>query len=525
MLRWYSFLLICTCIFSLKSQETALPVDLRQHNLTELNSSLFNPVFSLDRNRPQSIALWSRWQWQNIDADPTTIFLNYTRKLNTNAAFGVGYFQNNSELFINTGGVLNYAYSFNLGTNAQLAVGLNVFGYKQKFTSGISQPEPPIPLPGLEINNPFILQFAPGIRFSSNGFGIGLASENLLDYNFATKEGHTLASEKIYVGSLSYDIPLQLGASAGESLIQPNAYVKTIPNGDTQYGLTALLTSSKFWAQSGYNSFYGIGLGAGGRFFQKISLGALVEFGTSTLLSETDPSFEILAAYNFGSQDLRKKVVGFEENEELETTKEAKLKEKLAKAEAIAAEKEAKKERELIEKQRSANVKDSIERTKREGALAISEKLKEQRRLDSIAQIRAEEGLAIAQKAREEKRLDSIRGVELAVAEAAKKATQDKVSEQPKTQGRYEEVSKEVGVAPGYYLIANVFGTKKYFDNFMNTLKVKGLNPGSFYRSVNKFNYVYLERYDTLREAEIARDNQFFGKYPDKTWIFRVVGE
>jgi hypothetical protein len=59
----------------------------------------------------------------------------------------------------------------------------------------------------------------------------------------------------------------------------------------------------------------------------------------------------------------------------------------------------------------------------------------------------------------------------------------------------------------------------------MTSLKSKGLTPKSFYRAVNKYNYVYLERYDSLREAEIARDNQFGGKYPDKTWIFRVIEE
>ncbi len=523
MLKWYSFLLISTCILVVvRSQETTLPVDLRQHNLTEFNSSLFNPVFSLDRNRPQSIALWSRWQWQNIDADPTTLFLNYTRKINTNSALGVGFFQNNSELFLNTGGVINYAYSFDLGNNSQLAVGLNVFGYKQKFTSVIVQPDPPLPLPQLDVDNPFILQFAPGIRLTYNGLGIGLASENLFDYNFATKEGHTLASEKIYIGSLSYDIPV----ASIEALIQPNVYLKTIPNGDTQYGLTALLTASKFWAQSGYNSFYGIGLGGGGRFFQKVSLGALVEFGTSSLLKNSDPSFEVLAAYNFGPQDLRKKVVAFEDSEELETAKERRLKEKLAQTEALAKEKETKKQLELAEKERNAILKDSLDTAKRNQELATSEKVREQRRLDSLAETKAAEALAL-----EQKRQDSIAKTALAEAEAAAKKAEldkqlaDKKTEQPKTQGRYEEVTKEDGVVPGYYLVANVFGTKKYFDNFMNTLRTKGLNPKSFYRSVNKYNYVYLERYDTLKEAEVARDNQFNGKYTDKTWIFRVIGD
>ncbi len=521
-----------------KAQEAMLPVDLRQHNLTQFNSSLFNPVYSLDRNRPQSLALWTRWQWQSIDGDPTTIFLNFTRQLNSKSAVGGGFFQHNTGTFLNTGGVLNYAYSFNLGASTKLVVGLNVFGFQQELADDRFQQDLPIPLPELQATNDFILQFAPGIRLMTNGFGIGFASENLFDYNFKNNESQTRSSEKIYIGMASYDIPLHLG-NMENTILQPNLYIKSIPNGDTQYGFTTLMSTSKFWAQSGYNSFYGISFGAGGRFFQKISLGALMEFGTSNSLKDSDPSFELIAAYNFGTQHLKEKNLAIDEDEnkdlslkeEANKAKEEKTKEELAKAEALTAKKEAKKQADLQEKQRKEALKDSLDRAKKEQALVISEKLREQKRLDSINKAKAKEAIVSNQKLLEEKRLDSIKTVKLAEAETAlkkelaDKLAEDKKKEQPKTEGRYEEVANEDGLSPGYYLVANVFGTKKYFEGFMATLKTRGLNPKSFYRSLNKYNYVYLERYNTLEEAETARDNQFNGKYADKTWIFRVVGE
>lgn len=89
---------------------------------------------------------------------------------------------------------------------------------------------------------------------------------------------------------------------------------------------------------------------------------------------------------------------------------------------------------------------------------------------------------------------------------------------------KFEEIQGEEGLEPGFYLIANVFGTKKYFENFMKTVGAMGLEPKSFYRSSNTFNYVYLERYNTMEEARRARDSGFFVKYRDKTWIFRVRG-
>jgi len=59
----------------------------------------------------------------------------------------------------------------------------------------------------------------------------------------------------------------------------------------------------------------------------------------------------------------------------------------------------------------------------------------------------------------------------------------------------------------------------------MQSLKDKGLDPKSFYRTQKKHNYVYLERYDSMQEARKARDSKFFGKYPETIWIFRVKAQ
>ncbi|HET8737723.1 MAG TPA: type IX secretion system membrane protein PorP/SprF, partial [Pricia sp.] len=106
---------------TLRGQDERLPADLRQHNLTTYNASLFNPAFSLGRNNPASIALWVRWQWQGIDADPSTLFLNYTRKLSGRSAGGAAFFQHNTGIFFNTGGAINYAYKFEFNPRVKLA--------------------------------------------------------------------------------------------------------------------------------------------------------------------------------------------------------------------------------------------------------------------------------------------------------------------------------------------------------------------------------------------------------------------
>ncbi len=482
-----------------QAQEVALPKDLRQHNVSNFNSSLVNPVFSLDRNEPQSIALWTRWQWQTIDADPTTLFLNYTRPINSKSAFGAGYFQNNTGVHIDKGGVVNYAYVFSFNEKSRLALGVNVFGFQQQFVDDRFNPGQGIPLPELEISNNFIMQLAPGIRYTYDRFGIGVSSDNLFDYNFTKNEAETYNSEKVFMGIVDYAFPLTLFGISDNTFLRPALYVRTIPNNDTQFGLNAYLSSSYFWAQTGYNSFYGVSVGAGGHFFKKVSLGALVEFGTNQDLSDKDPSFELVTAFNFGKQikDFKGEEPALEEETHI-----------LTKAE-IEAQQQAN-----MEKQRSAY--DSIAAVRKEQALAAEMVQNKQRVLDSINNAK----LAEEQLAKQQKIADSIAQEKKKQAALAQKPAEAPV----KTKGHYEEVDKLEGLEPGYYLITNVFGTKKYYEAFMKTLTAKGLSPKSFYRSENKYNYVYLGHYSTLKEAEQARDSKFNGKYPDKTWIFRVKG-
>ena len=137
--------------------------------------------------------------------------------------------------------------------------------------------------------------------------------------------------------------------------------------------------------------------------------------------------------------------------------------------------------------------------------------------------------MAQAIQMKEQKRLDSIKAIELALA---KKIQEDldmiaarKKAGKAVTQGHYEEVEKLEGQKAGFYLIGNVYGTSRYRDIFVETLKKKGIDAKYFYLERTKWDYVYLERFDTLSEAEAARDNKFNGKYAERTWIFRIIGE
>ncbi|MET1259645.1 PorP/SprF family type IX secretion system membrane protein [Flagellimonas sp. DF-77] len=473
MQRIYATVLLFIGLLPICAQDAALPNDIRQHNLTQFNSSLFNPSFSLDRNMPRSLSLWSRWQWQTIDTDPTSIFLNYSQMFTAESSGGLGFYQNNTGVFLNTGAVLNYAHRIPLGENAGLIFGANVFVFQQELADDRFTPDDQIDLIELSDENSFIAQFAPGLRINVNDFNMAMTIENALDYNFTDNERE--AVERIFSASISNAFPVFLLDEV--SYVRPMAYVRAIPNSDTQYGLTALFTNPKFWVQGGYNSFYGVSGGAGVTLKGKFSLGALVEFGIDDMVADEDPTFEVVASYFFGKQNFEPK-----EKKEKKTAEE--------RMEEIAE------RRRLAEEER--------ERLRLEEAARLA-----QARKDSIEQARALQ----LQAEREQARLDSIARVE----------REREVEVLPNE--RYEEVVTADGVAPGFYLIANVFGTKRYFENFMETLRKQGLEPKSFYRSVNKYNYVYLERYDSIDAARQARDSGFNGSYDGSMWIFRVRGQ
>jgi type IX secretion system PorP/SprF family membrane protein len=489
--------LVFACLFILSfnvwGQEAALPPDLRQHSLTQFNASLFNATYSLDWNNPKSLSLWTRWQWQTIDDDPTSLFLNYSHSLNPDTAIGLGFLQHNTGVFLNTGGVLNFARSFSLKSNMNLIVGANILLFSQELADERFNTN--MDISNLEGTTNFVAQFSPSVRLNINEFNVGVSLENTVDYNFTQNENAN--NSKIFTGIISNDFPIVLLPSIKESYVRPSLYVRSIPDFDTQYGANMLLSTAKFWVQGGYNSFYGPSGGLGATLFGAFSIGGLVEFATSNELDNEDLTFELVASYHFGKAEPRKKVVDLYTEEEVADQE-------------IPQEKEKKKRKSRKEIKAEAEAQEELNRIKeakqREQKFLEQEALK--RKTDSLDLVKEKEIAAL----RERNRLDSI----------AKLEQTEEVAVQPNE--KYEEVKSSTieGLEPGFYLIANVFGTKKYFDAFMQSMTRKGLNPKSFYRAKNKFNYVYLGKYNSIEEARKARNSNLNGRYEEKTWIFRV---
>lgn len=509
------FILLCCSLvlstFLAKAQGLRLPFDLRQHNLTQFNSNLMNATYMSDWNRPHSFSVWTRWQWQTVDGDPTTIFASYSHKLSTASSFGIGFLQHNTGTFLDVGANLNYTHTFSLGTDTKILVGSNIFGFQRKLADDRFIVETDTAMTQLENDGEFIVVVSPAVRLQINTFNLGIALENVLDFNLSeTGEEMDLG---IVTGTLSNDFPVSIFSKDGGSFVRPMVYIKAIPDEDTQFGINGLFSTSRFWVQGGYNSFYGASGGLGVTFAKQFSIGGLLEFGTDTSLAEEDPTFELVASYHFGlPRDPNKVVDSKEEQEDVRALEPVEEQEGLERQKQLEAEQEEQRKRDKEQRlKESERLAMQLEKQRMDSIAAAQLKerklLEEQHRRDSIAMAQLKEKTLLE----EQQRKDSIAQLLNGEVEVKKNEV-------------YREVSSDEGMEPGFYLIANVFGTQKYFESFMLTLKQKGLEPKSFYRSKDKYNYVYLGRYNSMSEAREARDSKFFGKYADKTWIFRVRG-
>ncbi len=568
--RYVMVCLVAYIPIILLGQESSLPADLRTHNLTQINAGLLNPTFSLTENEQGSLSVWTRWQWQTLDGDPTTLFINYSQLFGERTAAGLGFFQNNTGIFLNTGAALNVAHALAVGENTDLVIGTNLFAFNQEVADenfGFQPTDSTV----IARENVFLLRLSPGIQLKANTFSIGMVVDNVLELDVSDAEADDTPT--VFTGMIGNDFPINFFEE--ESHFKPMAYIRAIQNADTQFGVVALFEHPRFWVQSGYNSFYGFSGGVGATLFDKFRLGALLETGLDTPASNEDATLELVMSYVFGGQKSTKKeheeqAVAVEEEippapeEETQENERIERERALAKArqDSISQAKEtarlqreselAKVRQDSINRAREAElakVKEA-ERLQRERALAKARqdsigRAKEAARLereralakvrqDSINRAKDVELAKTKEAARLERenalakaRQDSINSIkEAARLDSLKAAEQEKeVAIQPEPGEKYEEVATEDGLAPGFYLIANVFGTKKYFESFMKTLQTKGLEPKSFYRSLNGYNYVYLKRYNSINEARKARDSKFSGRYPDKLWIFRVKGK
>ncbi len=74
----------------------------------------------------------------------------------------------------------------------------------------------------------------------------------------------------------------------------------------------------------------------------------------------------------------------------------------------------------------------------------------------------------------------------------------------------------------GYYLVAGVYSDSRNAYNFVTQLKIKGIEPQSFINPMNRYEYVYLTKVASEKEAIDLFQSKINNTYKDKIWILSV---
>ncbi|WP_417443796.1 PorP/SprF family type IX secretion system membrane protein [Joostella sp.] len=300
-------LLLNTYVLFSQVENTSTIVDWRQHNLTKYNKFLVNPTYSYVRNDSKAVSFWSRIQWTGIENSPQTYLLSYSGKVSENSGAGLGLYQQNLGLLVDSGLLLNYSYGVQLSDNTTLSVGMNTTLFRRglnKNAISSTEPDPAI----LDDQDDFLVLVMPGINFSVSDFDIGIYAENLFDYNFNDSNTVTDFSDKIFSGQVGYTKSFDDAIGFMEDAKWRNlVYGKTLPNEDFQFGFNSMIDLPYTgWFQAGYNTTFGISGGIGVKIGDGISVGITYETGTSKTNNSFGGTYEAIASIDLGPKKMRK---------------------------------------------------------------------------------------------------------------------------------------------------------------------------------------------------------------------------
>ncbi len=534
---------------SAQESDPILPYKVAPQNLLKFNRFLINPTFSTVREENSYINLLHRNQSVQFQDNDQTYFLSYSGRIGDRSGLGLSLYNQKVGPISNIGILANYAYGIKLSDKSNFTFGGNLAYY----SSGLNRNSVDVidqndfRLNGTEDSN--VLSFQPGFNISYGQFDFGVFAENLFDYNLKTNETLTDFADKTYSAHLQYTYPFENGSGVFESArLMPLARARmNAQNGaletdgpDLSFGGSLVLDLPKLgWLQGGYDTFYGASAGAGFNLNQRLSLGYTMEKGFGTDFNNLGVTHEISFAYSF-TPNLTEDRVMFEEdntdelveNEELNLDDLAanneieELKRKLAENDAVLA--ELMYRQDSLEAERQQDLERRFEmvmrmvRNETKGKRPDVEKRAESLFLkgkDSqvLVQNDLENTVPDPEPVYEQKRpvLNPVAPqTSNSVAKDNTTITHDLIKSR-----KFKNLD---GVDNGYYIIANVYSGGKYMNKFMSSLSNDGFTPDFVDNPNNGLKYVYLERFDSWKEAADAYKSNMNGEYIDALWIMNV---
>ncbi|WBU90658.1 PorP/SprF family type IX secretion system membrane protein [Cellulophaga omnivescoria] len=563
--KYIYFLLLVMVLANVSAQEVNpyLSYDVPSQNLLKYNRFLINPTFSTVREDKSYINLLHRNQSVEFTDNNQNYFLSYSGRINDRTGLGLSIYQQTAGTLTNYGVLANYAYGVKLNDKSNFTFGANMSYYASGLDkSRVNAADPDDPFLNGQRDN--LLQFQPGVNLSYGKFDIGLYAENLFDYNLKTSESITEFADKTFSGHLQYTH--QFDKTSGileQGRLMPLARVRKGGQEDVVLGGSLILDLPKLgWAQVGYDDHYGAAAGLGFNLNKRLSLGYTMEKGISGDLDNFGVTHEISVAYSFTPNLTEDRVMLEDDNdnelafneedtnldEELESEKFEELKKRLAENDQVLAELmyrqdslEVNRQRDLekrfervlrmVRSETQGKRPDLEERAKKMYFINNDENAVAENTTNKPSGIEKDATTVVAPKTSTSGYQNATNNtIENATVATDATNTNTAIANNQKTttvktnastikRRKFKHLS---GVQDGYYVIANVYKGQGYLNKFIKDLEDNGLSADYIKDPKTNLKYVYLERYDTWKEAEAAHNSKLNGAYDYDMWIMNV---
>lgn len=517
------------------------------HNQLFFNRFLINPTYSLVRENKSYLNILHRNQYATFEDNRQIYFLGFSNKLNENTAVGIGVYSQWSGVIQEFGFNANYAKSVQMGAKSKLTFGTNVTYFnegldKNRVVAEENDPEL------MDAKKESKIAIQPGVTLSMGRFDVGFYAEDLVKYNQSTNEFLTSLNSKNIKATFQYTHPFmaRMGLFSNARLM-PLLQIGQNIDGSLAYVGSFLLDMPKFgWLQSTFDDTYGLSMGFGFNLSKQMSLGYLLEKDLMEDDADLGWNHELSLAYTFKGENGTTAGMFADNSEDARVDRIVRNYEEQILA--LTAEKDKEKDRaEDTEKDKDHDKG----QTQDIGEISdgnVTDALAYQNRLILDELILRQDSIENARNADIEKRFETlVRFLRSEIKQGTKPPVKDfnkikntaladnkpvpkaaPISNTVNLQ-KYEKLpikvlrhSDIVGVKSGYYIIANVYKTKKYKDAFMKDLKDKGLDAKEFFNKENGLYYVYLADYNFKQEAETAYVSDLNGQYQKEKWIMQV---
>ncbi|WP_282123528.1 PorP/SprF family type IX secretion system membrane protein [Algibacter mikhailovii] len=266
-------------------------------NSLKFNRHIINPAFSLVREQNKYISFTNKRENTQFDNAPQTYLFGYAGRFEENIGGGLSLFQQNYGVLTTFGGVANFAYNVGLSRESNLTFGMNLGVYNSglnqgKVVTNFSDPA----LDNIPSN--LIVTINPGINYGMGFFDFGLSINNLVAFNITNSNmiednpEQGIQVHAMYTGY--FDSRGFFDESKFSGLIRSEfKQEQTVIS-----GLMMVTVPKGIWAQVGYNTLYGMSVGAGLNISSQIAIEYNYEKSLGDL-SVLGNSHEITLAYKF----------------------------------------------------------------------------------------------------------------------------------------------------------------------------------------------------------------------------------